>query len=96
MYISICKDLEEQKQSLFQPLCNRIAAVFANMKFVSALMLLKFWVILDKLLDDLLSLGKLNGEFQVWENLFLECKAITKSNVLRRNFLYKVKNIRMP
>lgn len=59
-------------------------------------MLLKFWVIFDKLLGNFLSLGKLNGAFHVWENLFLNCRAMTKPNILRRNLLYKVKNIRMP
>ena len=50
---------KEQKQSQFLPLWNRMATVFASVKFVSALMLLQFWVILDKLLSDLLSLGKI-------------------------------------
>lgn len=50
---------KEQKQSQFLPLWNRMATVFASVKFVSALMLLQFWVILDKILSDLLSLGEI-------------------------------------
>lgn len=44
--------------SEFLPLCKGISAVFANMKFVSALMLLKFCMTSDKLLCDLLPSGK--------------------------------------